>query len=121
MNLGDDAYLEALINQPLLVQGAEDPPHTLHKAGVQSLVVIFKVNPSANPLDCLLPFFGISAATDVLRPVKVLLKQLTVSSANQQLNSNFQQNFKCCMLQWATFRKWSCCVRLKMCLQGNYS
>lgn len=82
MNLGDGAYLKALIDQPLLVQGAEDPPHTFHEAGVQSLVVILKVNPPANALDCLLPFFGIPAATDVLRPVKVLLERLTVSSAN---------------------------------------
>lgn len=88
MRLGDSAYLEALIDQPLLVQGAEDPPHALHEAGVQSLVVILKVNPPANALDCLLPFFRVPAATGVLRPVKVLLECLTVSLANQQLDSN---------------------------------
>jgi len=88
MNLGDSAYLEALIDQPLLVQGAEDPPHALHEAGVQSLVVILKVNPPANALDCLLPFFRVPVATGVLRPVKVLLERLTVSLANHQLDSN---------------------------------
>ena len=53
--------LKALIDQPFLVQGAEDPPHTLHKAGVQSLVIILKVNPPAYAFHCLLPLFGVPA------------------------------------------------------------
>ena len=54
-------HLKAVVDQPLLVQGAEDPPHALHKAGVQSLVVILKVNPPADAFHCLLPLFGVPA------------------------------------------------------------
>lgn len=52
-------YLEAFVDQTLLVQCAEHPPHTLHEAWVQRLVAILKVNPATNAVHCLLPLFGV--------------------------------------------------------------
>ena len=70
-------HLEALVDQALLVEGAEHPPHAFHEAGVQSLVVILKVNPAPNALHCLLPLLGIPAPKRICR-VDCISDYLTV-------------------------------------------
>ena len=57
----EGCYLEALVDQALLVQSAEDPPHALHEARVQSLVAVVKIDPPPNALYSLLPFLGVPA------------------------------------------------------------
>jgi hypothetical protein len=39
-------HLEALVHEILLPQSFENPPHGLHVVGVQSLIVVFEVDPA---------------------------------------------------------------------------
>ena len=53
------AYFKALVDESLVEQLLEDPPHTLHEARVQRLVPIVKVDPTAQAMYSLLPLFRV--------------------------------------------------------------
>lgn len=48
------------VNLSLLVQLLKHPPDTFHECGVQSLVVVVKVDPASHTFDGLSPFAGVS-------------------------------------------------------------
>ena len=50
-----DGHLEPAVHQPLLKELSKHPPHALHEGRIQRLIVVLKVDPSANALDSLLP------------------------------------------------------------------
>ena len=51
-------------------------PDTLHEGGIQSFVVILKVNPATQPLDSDLPLLGI--------PVKAMSRAVTPAHVKSQ-------------------------------------
>ncbi len=52
-------YLEPPVHQPLVEQLPKYPPYTLHKAHIECLVIILKVNPPSQSCDCLFPFLAV--------------------------------------------------------------
>ena len=52
-------HAEALIDEPLVVEGLEDPQDGFHERGVERLVVVFEVDPAAHAADVLFPFVGV--------------------------------------------------------------
>ena len=52
-------HLEALIDEALVEELLEDPPHGFHEAGVQGLVVILEVDPAAHAPHCRLPLLRV--------------------------------------------------------------
>lgn len=57
---GKNADLETSVDETLLVELLEDPPHALHEGRIKRLVVILKIDPPAQSADDLLPLRGVS-------------------------------------------------------------
>jgi hypothetical protein len=57
---GKNADLEASVDETLLVELLEDPPHALHEGRIERLVVILEIDPPAQSSDDLLPFRRVS-------------------------------------------------------------
>lgn len=54
-------YLEALIDKAFIINLSENPPHTLHKIQVHSLIIVPKIDPSPSASNNLLPFLHIAS------------------------------------------------------------
>jgi len=61
---GVGEHFEILIDQALVPQLFEDPPHGLHELGVHRLVVVLEVDPTPDPLGQRLPGLGVGLDPD---------------------------------------------------------
>ena len=84
--------LEALVNKALLVKLFECPKHTLGVVGVQSLVVVIKVNPARLAGDIGAPVFGVLQNRGLAELVELgnakLLNLRPTRNAQQALSLN---------------------------------
>mmetsp|Transcript_33801 Transcript_33801/g.54241 ORF Transcript_33801/g.54241 Transcript_33801/m.54241 type:complete len:468 (-) Transcript_33801:316-1719(-) len=85
-------HLEALVHEILLPQSFENPPHGLHVVGVQSLIVVFEVDPATGAGHRLFPLLGVTH--DDAAALLVVLVDAHAEHVFLALDAQFFVNFE---------------------------